>query len=80
MRYFNADGRQSRLMRQRQPLYPCFCPPPGIDKNTPSPEDRKVTTYKQEVEDETLTCGTGCVAAALSVATVNRDSENTIPP
>lgn len=53
--------------------------PGGVNVNfiTPTTECIRIATYERGVENETLACGTGCVAAALAVAVKNEDVENT---
>jgi len=53
--------------------------PHGTNVNfiTPTPDYIKIATYERGVENETLACGTGCVAAALSIALRNHDLKNT---
>lgn len=53
--------------------------PEGTNVNfiTPTPGHIRVATYERGVEDETLACGTGCVASALTVALINGDLHNT---
>ena len=53
--------------------------PGGTNVNfiTPTPACIRIATYEWGVEDETLACGTGCVAAALSAALLNHDHSGT---
>lgn len=53
--------------------------PDGTNVNfiTPTPDFIKIVTYERGVENETLACGTGCVASALVVALQNNDPGNT---
>lgn len=56
----------------------CF-QPDGTNVNfiTPTPQYISVVTYERGVENETLACGTGCVASALAVAHLRNDTKNT---
>lgn len=49
----------------------------NVDFITPTPECIRIATYERGVENETLACGTGCVASALAVALLNHDHSGT---
>lgn len=72
---FHTDVYQEGKTIRNLPLYQ----PKGVNVNfiTPTPEGIRIATYERGVENETLACGTGCVAAALAVASENNDVQNT---
>jgi len=49
----------------------------NVDFIHPTAERIETATYERGVEDETLACGTGCVASALTVALIRNDPQNT---
>lgn len=53
--------------------------PQGTNVNfiTPTKDYIKIATYERGVENETLACGTGCVASALCISLRNQDNQNT---
>lgn len=65
------EGKKIRYSEEFQPQ--------GTNVNfiTPVGGMIKVATYERGVENETLACGTGCVASALAIAALNHDPENT---
>ena len=81
-RFLAADGEhQGEITPQgvRVIRYAPSFQPGGTNVNfiTPTPACIRIATYERGVEDETLACGTGCVAAALSAALLNHDHSGT---
>ena len=66
-----SEGRRIRYSKAFQPEGT------NVDFITPRPDYIEVATYERGVENETLACGTGCVASALSVAIFRNDTHNT---
>ena len=65
-----AEGQKIR--------YSAAFAPEGTNVNfiTPTASYLKVATYERGVENETLACGTGCVASTLAMALRNQDTSN----
>lgn len=74
-----ADAFRTDICREGQKIrYAKEFAPEGtnVDFITPTDEYIKIATYEKGVENETLACGTGCVAAALTVAINRHDTQN----
>lgn len=73
------DAFQIEVVKEgRKIRYSTAFAPEGTNVNFITPTDNylKVATYERGVENETLACGTGCVASALTLALRNRDTKN----
>lgn len=78
IKYVSELGQINIVPEARQVRYAPRYSPAGINVNFVEENDRGISirTYERGVEDETLSCGTGVTAAALSYACRNPGRQN----